>query len=115
MTVEEIAKVCHQANKAYCETLGDTSQPSWEDAPEELKTSAIEGVNSRIKHPMIAPAQLHNLWMQKKLEDGWHYGETKDAEQKTHPCLKPWRELPVAERLKDVLFIQVVTALSKPF
>jgi len=27
-----IAKVCHEANRAYCESIGDNSQLSWEDA-----------------------------------------------------------------------------------
>lgn len=31
--LQQIAKVCHEANKAYCETLGDYSQPEWEAAP----------------------------------------------------------------------------------
>ena len=34
MKVEQIAQVAHELNKAYCESLGDNSQPSWEDAPE---------------------------------------------------------------------------------
>jgi hypothetical protein len=113
MTHEEIAKVCHQANKAYCEALGDKSQPDWDTAPEWQKTSAIEGVKARAKHTMIAAAQMHNLWMQKKAEDGWSYGETKDPEKKTHPCMVPYKQLPVAHRIKDELFLSVAGTLLK--
>ena len=113
MTHEEIAKVAHQANKAYCESIGDTSQLNWEDAPQWQKDSAIDGVKARAKHSMIAPAQMHNLWMQKKLEDGWTYGEIKDPEKKIHPCLKPYKELPTQQRVKDELFLSVVATLIK--
>lgn len=36
MTVEQIvrvAHVAHEVNRAYCQSLGDNSQPTWEDAP----------------------------------------------------------------------------------
>lgn len=32
--VEQIARMAHEANRAYCQALGDDSQPAWEDAPE---------------------------------------------------------------------------------
>ena len=113
MTHEEIAKVAHQANKAYCEAMGDTSQVDWEAAPDWQKESVMEGVKLKVKHHMIAPAQCHNLWMQKKLEDGWTYGEVKDTEKKIHPSLKPYSELPVTERKKDSLFLAIVGTLLK--
>lgn len=114
MTIDEVAKVCHQANKAYCESIGDTSQPNWEDAPEWQKESCLEGVKARAKHSMISAAQNHNLWMQRKLEAGWTLGDTKDPEKKTHPCLKPWKELPVEQRIKDELFLSVAACLLRP-
>ena len=45
MKAEDIAKVAHEVNRAYCEALGDTSQLSWEDAPEWQKASARAGVD----------------------------------------------------------------------
>ena len=32
MTEQEIARVCHEVNRAYCQAIGDNSQPTWEDA-----------------------------------------------------------------------------------
>ncbi len=34
MNAETIAKVCHEANRAYCQTIGDNSQLAWEQAEE---------------------------------------------------------------------------------
>lgn len=32
--------------------------------------------------------------MANKIADGWKYGEAKDPEAKTHPCLVPFDKLP---------------------
>ena len=34
LKIELIAKVCHDVNRAYCKSVGDDSQVSWEDAPD---------------------------------------------------------------------------------
>lgn len=34
MTIEDVAKVCHDTNRVYCKAIGDDSQPTWENAPE---------------------------------------------------------------------------------
>lgn len=34
MTEDQIARVCHEVNRAYCQALGDNSQPTWEEAPQ---------------------------------------------------------------------------------
>ena len=39
-----IAEVCHEANRAYCRTIGDNSQPSWADVPQRQKDSAMADV-----------------------------------------------------------------------
>jgi len=37
--IEDIARMCHQINKSYCEAIGDYSQVDWENAPEWQKQS----------------------------------------------------------------------------
>lgn len=44
MTKENVAQVAHEINKAYCDSIGGASQPSWENAPEWQQSSAINGV-----------------------------------------------------------------------
>lgn len=50
--------------------------------------------------------------MEEKVNDGWVYGEVKDADKKTHPCIVPYNELPEFQKKKDHLFIAIVKALS---
>lgn len=107
-----IAKVCHQANKAYCESQGDLSQPDWADAPEWQEQSAINGVKFRLENPDAGPDAMHNNWSAEKVADGWVYGEVKDAEKKTHPCLVPFDQLSLFQQKKDKLFSAIVDALK---
>lgn len=106
-----IAQICHEANRAYCKTIGDNSQPSWEDAPDWQKKSAINGVNFHLDNPGSAPSQSHENWLKEKVASGWKYGPIKDPEKKEHPCCVPYDQLPVEQRRKDSLFIAVVESL----
>lgn len=110
-----LAQMVHGANKAYCEATGDTSQFSWNEAPETIRSSAVAGVRAIVTNPSITPEDLHVSWMKERISDGWVYGTIKDVDKKTHPCLVPYNELPARERFKDSLFRSVVlTYLNFP-
>lgn len=107
-----VASIAHEANRGYCESIGDHSQPSWEDAPDWQRASAIAGVHAHIDGH-LTPEQSHERWMEHKRRDGWTYGPTKDLEAKTHPCMVPYSELPLEQRSKDYIFQAVVAACWK--
>ena len=107
-----IAEVCHEANRAYCRTLGDFSQPAWVDAPEWQRNSAINGVNFHIDNPGSPPSASHDNWLAEKIASGWKYGPIKDPELKEHPCCVPYEKLSDDQKKKDKLFIAVVEALK---
>jgi len=111
MTTEQIAKVCHDANRSYCQTLGDDSQKSWDDAPSWQRDSAIKGVEFRLANPDAPASAQHESWLRQKETDGWSYGPIKDPAAKLHPCCVPYGELPFEQRLKDALFGAIVGAL----
>ena len=110
-----VAKTAHEVNRAYCSSIGDDSQPGWDDAPEWQKSSALNGVMNLMENPATTPEQSHESWMVEKIQDGWMYGEEKDPEKKTHPCIRPYEELPKEHQVKDHLFIAVVTSLLPAF
>lgn len=107
-----IAEVCHEANRAYCRTLGDFSQPAWVDAPEWQRNSALNGVNFHLDNPGSPPSVSHENWLAEKIAAGWKYGSVKDSERKEHPCCVPYEQLPEAQKKKDKLFIAIVEALK---
>lgn len=111
MTPTQIAKVCHETNRAYCQTIGDNSQATWEEAPEWQRASAINGVNFHLANPNSKPSHSHEEWLKEKEATGWKYGPTKDPAKKEHPCFVPYDQLPAAQKAKDALFVGVVNAL----
>lgn len=112
MDRNEIARVAHEINRAYCASLGDTSQPSWEDAPEWQKASALAGVEMHLANPDATPENSHESWLAQKTAEGWKYGPVKDAQKKEHPCFMPYAELPPEQKAKDFLFRAVVHELK---
>lgn len=108
----QIAMVCHEANRAYCQTIGDDSQISWNDAPQWQKDSALTGVNFCIDNPDAPPSANHDSWLKQKIADGWKYGPVKDSTSKEHPCCVPYEQLPVKEQKKDALFKAIVASLK---
>jgi len=111
MTKEQIAAVCHEANRGYCEGLGDRSQPAWSFAPEWQRASAIKGVEFHVANPNATPAASHECWLEEKRADGWKYGPVKDPAKKEHPCFVPFTGLPLEQQAKDYLFRGIVHAL----
>lgn len=107
-----IAIVCHQANKSWCEQNNDFSQKDWEEAEDWQRDSAIKGVEFRLNNPDAGHDAQHNSWMKEKVDAGWVYGEVKDAEAKTHPCIVPFEQLPEFQKKKDALFCAVVDSLK---
>jgi len=110
--IKIIAMVCHDANATWCKMNGDNSQKPFGDAEKWQQESAINGVKFRLANPSAPVDAQHNAWMKEKVDAGWVYGEVKDAEKKTHPCIVPFEELPEFQKKKDSLFCAVVDALK---
>jgi hypothetical protein len=119
VNIEQIARVAHETNRAYCETIGDASQPKWEDAPEWQRRSAIDGVEFHLKAhrdgKRPSPSASHDNWLRDKAADGWKYGPVKDPAKKEHPCFVAYYDLPAEQRMKDHLFGAVVGSFLDHF
>jgi len=44
------ARIAHEANRVWCAENGDNSQPSWDNAPDWQRESAINGVTFHAGH-----------------------------------------------------------------
>jgi hypothetical protein len=117
--VSDIAEAVHEVNRVVQRVQAEQGvkgidvAPPWAEVPPEMQQSVIEGVEGILAGR--TPQQSHEAWCNFKLARGWTYGEVKDAEAKTHPCLLPYDTLPEDQKLKDYVFRDVVLALVHAF
>jgi len=109
---ETIAKMAHEIVRAYCQAIGDMSQPAWEDAPEWQKAGIRKGVEMHLANPHITPQESHIAWLEHKKNEGWKWGPVKSESLKEHPCCLPYESLPEAQKAKDHIFKAVVAQLT---
>jgi hypothetical protein len=109
--VEAAARAAHEVNRMYCLSLGDASQPNWEDAPDWQKDSARNGARLHLSGEHSA-AESHASWLAQKEAEGWKYGPVKDVARKEHPCMVPYEELPREQKAKDWIFVTVVKQIK---
>lgn len=60
------------------------------ELPEELKLLAEEMARN-----------VHEVWAQNRMAEGWRYGPERNDAAKTHPCLVPYHDLPESEKEYD--------------
>lgn len=60
------------------------------ELPEELK-SLVEKMAKNV----------HEVWAESRIKEGWSYGPSRDDKQKTHPCLVSYEDLPENEKTYD--------------
>lgn len=107
----EIARVCHEVNRAYCKSIGDDSQLPWDSAPEWQRRSAVKGVRFIIENDDAPPSASHDSWLKEKQQTGWVFGPVKDADLKQHPCCVPYDQLPTEQKAKDYIFGAIVRSI----
>ena len=69
--------------------------------PQPMDTSDIqlpEELNGLIEQ---MSKNVHEVWAKNRMEQGWVYGEERNDELKSHPCLIPYEELPEVEKAYD--------------
>lgn len=60
------------------------------ELPEELE-ALVEQMSKNV----------HEVWSEARIKQGWIYGEQRNDVLKTHPCLVPYEELPEEEKEYD--------------
>ncbi len=69
--------------------------------PNPIDTSDIQ-VSEELSGLCEQLAQnVHEVWAQSRIREGWTYGKQRDDETKQTPCLVPYDELPESEKAYD--------------
>ena len=69
--------------------------------PNPIDTSDIqlpEELNSLLE---AMAKNVHEIWAQERINQGWTYGEKRDDTLKHHPCLIAYEDLPEEEKAYD--------------
>ena len=69
--------------------------------PQPLDTSKVELPEELMELVEEMAKNVHEVWAQTRMEQGWTYGEVRNDELKQHPCLVEYEELPEEERVYD--------------
>ena len=69
--------------------------------PQPMDTSSVqlpEELNVLIEQ---MAKNVHEVWAQSRMEQGWTYGAERNDALKHHPCLIPYEDLPEVEKAYD--------------
>ena len=72
-----------------------------EYTPKPVDISDVELDSSLMELVEVMAKNVHDVWAETRIKDGWRYGETRNDERLEHPCLIPYEELPDSEREYD--------------
>ena len=69
--------------------------------PKPIDTSDIQ-LPEELNPLLEAMAKnVHEIWAQERINQGWTYGEKRDDAKKHHPCLIAYEDLPEEEKVYD--------------
>lgn len=69
--------------------------------PNPIDTSNVKLPKDLLELTEKIAENVHENWSKGRLADGWVYGETRNDEKKTTPCLVPYSELTEEEKEYD--------------
>lgn len=69
--------------------------------PQPINTSDIQ-LPEELNPLLEAMAQnVHEIWAQERINQGWTYGKQRDDVKKRHPCLIAYEDLSEEEKVYD--------------
>ena len=69
--------------------------------PSPINLDEVELPNDILSLVELIAKNVHEVWADSRVKEGWIYGEHKDSIKKTTPCLVPYEELPEEEKEYD--------------
>ena len=69
--------------------------------PAPIDTADVHLSEELLKLTEKIAENVHEVWAQGRIKEGWIYGDKKDPEKKTTPFLVPYDKLPESEKEYD--------------
>lgn len=69
--------------------------------PKPIRTEHIELPEELLTLTEQIAENVHEVWAENRIREGWTYGEKRDDDKKETPCLVPYADLPEIEKDYD--------------
>lgn len=69
--------------------------------PKPINTDDIRLSDELLQLTEQIAENVHDVWAESRIQEGWTYAEVKDSNKKTNPCLVPYSQLPESEKEYD--------------
>ena len=69
--------------------------------PKPIQTHHIELPKDLLELTEKIAENVHEVWAENRIREGWTYGERRDDLKKETPCLVPYADLPEEEKVYD--------------
>ena len=69
--------------------------------PSPIDTSNIQLPEELMELAEAISKNVHEVWAQNRMNEGWTYGPVRDDQKKQTPCLIPYEQLPDEEKAYD--------------
>ena len=69
--------------------------------PQPIDTSHVDLPKELLDLAEKMAENVHEVWSQTRIDQGWTYGPERDDDNKKHPCLIPYDQLPEEEKIFD--------------
>ena len=118
LTARDLGRIMHAMRREIALTFPEENvsvPPAWDDpaCTEEMKASSERSALAMLVSPDLSAEEEHDRWWAERKAQGWTYGPIRDNAKKKHPSMKPFKELPLGEQLKDLARIAMVKELRR--
>lgn len=69
--------------------------------PQPIDLSDVELPKEILELADLISKNVHEVWSENRIKEGWTYGEKRDDKLKTNPCLVPYEQLSDEEKAYD--------------
>lgn len=74
--------------------------------PEPIVTAHIILSDDQLALIEALTENAHEIWAEKRMAEGWTWGEQRDDVRKHHPCLVAYADLPDSEKQYDRAIVE---------
>lgn len=110
--LELLAQTVHSSLKTYCSMIGyPYAIPRWEnlsDVDNNFAVLMVDEILFQLRSRDLSPADVHQLWVKKRVAQGYRLGTKRDRGTKAHPNLVPYDLLPKKEQMKAKIVLETI-------